>query len=355
MPESAKKTILVAPLNWGLGHATRCIPIIRALMDQGYSVLLGSEGAALQLLRKEFPQLSHITLPSYAIRYPRNGLFFKLKLLRSLPAIQRAIQQEHQQVAQLVDEGAIEGIISDNRPGVYHIDVPSVYLTHQVVVLSGATSAMSSRMHQRHIQKFDSCWVPDVAGTPNLSGALGHPPAVDFPLTYIGPLSRMKAKPTETKYDILIVLSGPEPQRSLLENRMLEVFTNTKSRVLLVRGVIEDEEQIEFRENLAIANFMTTRSLEQVLNESELVIARSGYTTIMDLAAMGKKAFFIPTPGQYEQNYLAKQLEKQKIAPYCRQREFTLENLKKVDQYSGFQAWQGEQDLSRLFGLFEGK
>ncbi|MAY22573.1 MAG: glycosyltransferase [Flavobacteriaceae bacterium] len=348
-----KKTILVAPLYWGLGHATRCIPIIQELLHHGYDVLLGSDGAALELLKKEFPTLPFIELPAYNITYPKKGEFFKLKLFLKLPEIKKAMAAEKKQVKKLIEEGRIQGLISDNRLGVRSKKIPSVFITHQVNVLSGNTSYFSSKMHQKIIKKYDACWVPDLEGPLNLSGTLGHPKKTKLPLTYIGPLSRMKTQKVPMQYDVLILLSGPEPQRTLLEVKLIEVFSKTQKKVMLVRGVVEAKEQSFQKENINIVNFLTSEALEKAINESNLVVCRSGYTTIMDLAAMEKNAFFIPTPGQFEQKYLAKQLKQKGIAPSCKQENFTIEKLQEVPLYKGLKNFSKETDFKKLFGLFE--
>ncbi len=349
------KTILVAPLNWGLGHATRCIPVIRALLRYQYKVLIGSDGPALLLLRKEFPELPFVELPKYHINYPKNGIFFKMKLLQSLPQIRSAIASEKKIVRKLVTDGQIDGIISDNRPGVRDKRVPSVYITHQLHVLSGNTSFFSSKMHRLIIKKFTQCWVPDVNQSINLSGKLGHPKKLDFPVTYIGPLSRMEKKDLPNSYDVLVLLSGPEPQRTLLEVKLLEVFSNSEKKVLLVRGVMEEMSQTYVKDQITIVNFMQSEALERAINQCKWVVSRSGYTTIMDLAAIEKEAFFIPTPGQYEQKYLARQLKNKGIVPSCVQDEFTLEKLEEINLYSGLKAIKSEVDYANLFRLFEGK
>ena len=216
-------------------------------------------------------------------------------------------------------------------------------------------SLFSSKIHQGYIKRFDSCWIPDFEGHPNLSGVLGHPERVDFPLRYIGPLSRLKPVKSNIVYDVLALLSGPEPQRTLLEEKLMTAFQKSAKKVLLVRGTLEETETTEILDNITIVNFMTTDSLEKAMSESELVVCRSGYSSIMDLAALGKKAFFIPTPGQYEQNYLARQLKQQGIAPFCSQHQFSVDRLKEVDNYSGFSEMKIETDFSSLFGLFEGE
>jgi len=349
------KTILVAPLHWGLGHAARCIPLIEALLSKGFEVVIASDGAALVFLRKEFPQIKTLELPSYDIKYPENAKFFSWQLLLQLPHIRKAILVENKLVSKWMDEGKIDGIISDNRPGVRHDSIPSVYITHQLQVLSGRTTSMSSKMHQNIIKKFTACWVPDVAGQENLSGDMGHLKKNPFPVTYIGPLSRMQPKQVNSVFDILCVLSGPEPQRSLLEKKLLGELKDLNQKILLVQGLPSEEKKPHFIGCVKVVSFMNTQELEKAMNESTLIICRSGYTSIMDLAVLQKKVFFIPTPGQYEQEYLAKLLEKKGVAPYCSQQSFTTNQLDKISSYSGFDATQPPPNYDTLFGLFEGK
>jgi uncharacterized protein (TIGR00661 family) len=348
-------TILVAVLHWGLGHATRCIPVITALLNNNYTVVIASDGAALELLRKEFPQLESIELPSYNISYSRKPIFFKSKLLLKLPRIKKTIAKEKKLVKKLVEAGKIQGIISDNRFGVRNKKVPSVFITHQLNVLSGNTSWLSSKAHQNIIRKFDECWVPDTEGPENLSGKLGHLKRPLPNVKYIGPLSRMQSRSEPKQYDVLCLLSGPEPQRGMLEELCFNMFRNGDKKVLIVRGVVKDKEHRTKLGNLCIVNYLGTIELEKVINASDLIISRSGYTTIMDLAAMGRKAFFIPTPGQYEQEYLAKRLRSKGIIPSCSQDAFTHHKLSEVAVYKGFQQAYAKTDLGSLFSLFKGE
>ena len=349
------KTILVAPLNWGLGHATRCIPIIRGLLGYSFKVCIASDGEALKLLRKEFPELDAIELPAYDIRYPKKGKYFKAKLLFKLPGINKTAKRERKMIKALVEDGQIDGIVSDNRLGVYHKDVPSAFITHQINVLSGSTSKMSSKLHQKVIRRFDRCFVPDVAGPTNLSGKLGHPEDIPFQPHYLGLLSRMKKKETPKQYDILALLSGPEPQRTMLEAILTKELNQPDKKVLLVQGKIEAQQQTKQTGNLEVVNFMTTKQLEYAINASDLVVARSGYTTLMDLAVLEKKAYFIPTPGQYEQLYLAKQLRDRGIVPSCKQKDFRFEKLNEVHVYKGLRGFDQQNDLNELFRFLQGK
>ena len=352
---SQKKNILITPLNWGLGHATRCIPIIRALEHHGFNPIIGSDGVALQLLQKEFPHLETIELPSYKIQYAKKGKNFKRKMLIDSPKTIKAVLNEKKHIARIIKEKNIQGIISDNRLGVRSKKVPSVFISHQINVMSGNTTWLTSRMHQDVIKKYDACWVPDFEGSMNLSGDLGHTKRKDLNLKYIGPLSRLQKKELAPEYDLMVLLSGPEPQRTILEEKLLDQISDYDGKVLFVKGKIQEQQTSQTRGNVTIYNFMQSDELENAFNKSKLVLSRSGYTTVMDLAKLGKKAFFIPTPGQYEQVYLAELLHQNNIVPTCSQDDFTLEKLKDADQFNGLKDFEQEIDFGSLFGLFEGE
>ena len=342
----------MAPLNWGLGHATRCIPIINALIDEGFVPVIASDGGTLTLLRKEFPNLSSIELPSYNITYTKNGKLFKLKLLKDSPKLLKVIKAEKKMISRILDHNDIAGIISDNRLGVRSKKVPSVFMTHQLHVLSGKTTWLSTKMHQKFIKKFDVCWIPDAPGNINLSGILGHVKTFDIPLKYIGPLSRFNKSNAKIKNDLMVLLSGPEPQRTLLEEKLLSELKDYSGNVVFVKGTIEKEQTIQVFGKVTIYNFMTSSLLEKTINESALVLSRSGYTTIMDLAKLNKKAFFIPTPGQFEQDYLAKRLTEMSLVPSCKQNDFTLQKLDDVKAYEGLKPFDFEVNYKELFSLF---
>ncbi|MCF7568389.1 glycosyltransferase [Sabulilitoribacter arenilitoris] len=348
-----KKRILVAPLNWGLGHATRCIPIIKALLTYGFDPILASDGNALQLLQKEFPHLTSIELPSYSITYAKKDSHFKLKLLMGAPKLIKTIKTEKKITKTIIENNNIIGIISDNRFGVYSKKTPSVYITHQLNVLSGRTTWLSTKIHQKIIKNFNVCWIPDTQKPFNLSGNLGHTHSFKMTKKYIGPLSRFKQQNLNIINDILVILSGPEPQRTFLEEKLLVELKNYKGKIVFVKGVIEKDLTVKVIDNMAVYNFMTSDLLEKTINESELIITRSGYTTVMDLAKLNKKAFFIPTPRQFEQEYLAKRLSDLKLAPSCSQEGFTLDKLKNIDDYNGLKSFDFEVDFKNLFSLFE--
>jgi uncharacterized protein (TIGR00661 family) len=347
-----KKNILIAPLNWGLGHATRCIPIIKALENNGFEPVIASDGVALDLLKKEFPHLIFFELPSYDVTYAIDGKNFKWKLLSQIPKIIKAIRSEKRVVAKIVSNYSIDGIISDNRLGVFSKKVPSVFITHQLNVLSGKTSWLSSKLHLNYIKKFTVCWIPDTNSFPNLSGKLGH---LSKPLKSsinIGPLSRLSKKDLPKKYDLMVLLSGPEPQRTILEEKLIEELKEYPKETLFIKGIIEKEQVISKKGNITFYNFMASEAMETSINESEIILCRSGYTTIMDLAKLKKKAFLIPTPGQFEQEYLAKKYKKEGLAPSCRQENFTIQKLDKIALYKGFNEFEEKENWEELFRLF---
>ncbi len=350
---NSKKHILVAPLNWGLGHATRCIPIIHALLKENYKVTIASDGQALELLIKEFPSLPFVKLPSYNIIYAKKQKDFKNQMMRSIPQILRAIKEERSILDSLIETLEIDGVISDNRLGVYSSRVPSIFISHQLTVLSGKSTWLTTLMHRYYIEKFDECWVPDVFGDHNLSGILGHPlKSLKIPTRYIGVLSRMEADTLHYNYKAIAVLSGPEPQRTLLREVLYRELRKLPGKVLLVEGVISKNQEKTVRGNITIVNYLTSSQLEKAINESEFVIARSGYTTVMDLAKLNKKAFFIPTPGQPEQEYLAMRLKKLGIAPFVTQDAFKIKDLARMKIYRGFSSKFPKEDLNTFFSFF---
>jgi len=348
-----KKKILVAPLNWGIGHATRCIPVVKWLIESDFEPIIASDGAALLLLKKEFPKLNCITLPAYNIKYQKSGKQLKLKLLRQLPQIAKTLKAERIIIKRIIKDYDIAGVISDSRFGIYSKKIPSVIITHQLNVLSGNTSFISSIINKIQLKNFKEIWVPDFKTEPNLSGKLGRLSKKNkLNIKYIGPLSRLNKTETTTKYKIMVLLSGPEPQRSILEKKLFRELDYYKESILFVRGKIEAKQTCEKKNQFTIYNYMHSKALEEAINSSEIIISRSGYTTVMDVAKLGKSAFFIPTPGQFEQEYLAERLSTLQLAPFCNQEHFNATQLKRIIQFKGLDMKYNTPDLEVLFSLF---
>ncbi len=349
-----KPRIMVAALNWGLGHATRCIPIIRELEKHNFEPILASDGQALSLLEKEFPYLTSVLLPPYGIEYPKKGVNFKWKLMMESPKIMRAIKAEKKMTKSLVNKYDLQGIISDNRLGVRSKKLKkNVFITNQLNVLSGNTSFLSSYIHQNYIRKFEECWIPDLETSKNLSGKLGHLNPKPGNIKYIGILSRLEKKEVPNIYDYIIILSGPEPQRSILESILIKELKDTSLKILFIRGVISEESFTINNPNINVKNYLFGKALEEAINCSKYVVSRSGYTTLMDLAKLEKKAFFIPTPGQWEQQYLAERMQELELAPYCQQEDFNILKLEEIEKYGGLRDFGDYTLFGNLFAFFQ--
>ena len=347
------KKILVAPLNWGLGHATRCIPVIEALIKYGFQPILAGDGDSLQLLTQEFPELKYYELPSTEVAYTEKGGLLKYKLLSQTPKFIRAVKLEKKKTQEIHKLEKLSGIISDNRFGVRCGEVPSIYITHQIQVLSGVTSLLSSKYHQQIISKFSECWVPDYDSN-GLAGELSKPGNRKLLLKHIGPLSRFTHHPQEKKWDIVAVLSGPEPQRGILEEKIKQELRSYSGKSLMIRGIVESEQKERSEGNLTIVNFMLHKELGNAIEQGKLILSRSGYSSVMDLYKLEAKAYFIPTPGQYEQEYLAEYLKQKGYSEFSDQPSFQLGKLRNMKNHQGFRHKKTpKNNLNRsLFDVF---
>lgn len=348
MVSGKQKHVLVAVLDWGLGHATRCIPIINCLLVCDCKVSIAGNGASLVLLKQEFPQLTFHELTSYKITYSSNGFFFPFLLFQS-PRIFNAIRTEKKQIEKLVIGNRVDAVISDNRYGCYSEKVPSVLITHQLnIQLPVSLSWMKwivDYMNLRLIKKFGSCWVPDFPDR-RLTGKLSE--SKKLKARFIGALSRFQPDNTIQERDLVVgIISGPEPQREIFERLLIKEFRKLDQPCLIIRGLPGNMPEETKVGGLTLISHASARNLERVVSKAGIIIARSGYSTIMDLQALGKKqVIFIPTPGQTEQEYLAAELEKSKIVFTQSQDQFNAWiAIQKAKAYSGFDARQHRTNL----------
>ncbi|HEY0298566.1 MAG TPA: glycosyltransferase [Arachidicoccus sp.] len=302
--------LLFSALDWGLGHTTRSIPLLRNFVVQGYEIFIACEqnSASEKILKHEFAQANFLALKGYHIAYAKKSKLFVWKIVQQIPKIIAAIKNERQQVAKWCEQYHFDLIVSDNRYGFFNEKIKSVFITHQLQIAAPSSflEKIIQRLNYHYINRFSECWIPDFEGDNNIAGRLSHPKNMpDIAVKYIGALSRLKKISAEKKYDVLILLSGPEPQRTVLENRFLQIKNQFKEKVLLVRGLPNDESNIASTENFSIKNYYDADALSEAIAQSEWVVCRSGYSTVMDLFYLEKKAIFIPTPGQTEQQYLA--------------------------------------------------
>lgn len=352
-----RPTILYGILNWGLGHATRSIPIINKLLEYGFDVVICSDGLALDFLKREFPDLRAETLRGYNVKY-RKGMGQIWGLTSQLPKIYTAMKSEHRAVKRLVEKYQATAVISDNRLEFYHKDLPSVYITHQLKIIMPLNTDFASALHHRFIRKFDVCWVPDFDGE-GISGKIGHELKPKIPVEYIGPCSRF-TEPVSTKvakeYRIAAILSGPEPQRTLLENKLFKELGKLEGKHILIRGT-DRSLKAEIPDNVEVKELVAADGIYDAISKSETTISRSGYSSLMDYYALKNHALLIPTPGQPEQEYLARfQLHKGRFG-YVGQDYINLpEDLNKAELYGGFKGIESkETDWGRLFSFLKSK
>jgi uncharacterized protein (TIGR00661 family) len=324
-----KPRILICPLDWGLGHATRCIPVIMELLSQGFEVWLAGEGAQELLLKSEFPELPFLPLQGYRISYAKTKRGLIWKMIRQGPKMRRAIQYEQHWLKKIVKEHHLDAVISDNRYGLYHTSIPCIFITHQLSIKSSLgkwTERVLQKRNYNYINRFTECWVPDIKDENSLAGELSHPqtkPSV--PVRYIGLLSRFERKDiSEKKNHLLIILSGPEPQRSILEEKIIADVSHYNYTATVVRGLPGSSSLIPSTGMIKFYNHLPAIELNKAMEEAEYVISRSGYSSVMDIVTLQKKSILIATPGQTEQEYLGEYLMKKGIAVTVQQNNFSL-------------------------------
>ena len=298
------KTVVFAPLNWGLGHASRCIPLIRKYKDENWTVIIASDGLALKLLKSEFPNQKIYSVPTKQLKYSKyNNLI--AHLIKLLPAFLKNIKTDKEFVTQLIKKEKIDLIISDNRYGFFTSKIKTVLITHQLQLaipsyLEWGRALVQNKLNS-WINKFDECWIMDDENH-SLSGELSNPKDLKIPYQFLGLQSRFTKQNATEDIDFLIVLSGLEPQRTMLEENLVAFFENSTYKVKLIGGNFNTK---KINSSIAYLPFVNSEDLQMLFNRSKCIIARTGYSTIMDLIKLNKKAILIPTPGQTEQEYLS--------------------------------------------------
>ena len=324
--------ILIAALDWGLGHTTRCLPIIKAFQELGCEILIAGNSNQAQLLRAEFPRLKLIPLKGYGLRYAKYGWLTRWKILWQIPKILTSIKAENTWLNNLLGQEKIDVVISDSRFGLHHPSVFSIFITHQLRIKIPFSKWLEIRLQKwnyRLIEKFDECWIPDYKENTNLAGTLSHPGILPGISTkYIGPLSRFVTplKQSSPITDLVFILSGPEPQRTIFEKLITNQLKNFDGTAIVLRGLPKETNEVAGFQNISFINHLPAEELSRVLINAKMVISRAGYSTIMDLIALRKKSIYIPTPGQTEQEYLAQYLMEKKFSLCFQQEKFSLQN-----------------------------
>lgn len=306
------------------------MPIVKILLAEDCRVTLVAENRAAAFLQKEFPQLSVIPCVSLNIHYPEKGAL-NVALARQAVKKKKWVEKEHNLFSRLDSEYHFDAVISDNRFGCYLPTKPSVILTHQLHIKAPLLlSPWINRTNKKWLNKFHQVWVVDYENLPGLAGELSHPSEKWSNVRYVGLLSRLQ-KTTETmpvEYEWLGLISGPENQRTVFEKLLFRQLSCVENPCVLVRGVTEGEIDVpEEKGNVRVYHHVSTGLLEKLFEQSRKVVCRSGYSTLMDLEAVQKKALLIPTPGQMEQEYLATKNAEANRHFCASQRDFKLESF----------------------------
>lgn len=327
------KKIIISPLNWGFGHAGRMIPLALELRKRGHEIIFCADRDVIPMLSRELPGISITETGSLHIRYFRKIPMW-ISVLLHLPHILAVTLREHRELKRLVAEHKPDIIISDNRFGFWHKHIFSVYVTHMIRIPFPSPfrflESIGVWLHRKVIERFDLCLIPDFPGDLNLSGRLSHGVRLPRNAVWCGPLSRFNSAagtvtltpafdappkvsaastPFTTAPDpyCCLVLSGPEPQRSILKEMV--TATNTGMHLVILEGKGEHNTIVRSEKFTVVSN-PDTALMKAIISGSTAVISRSGYTTLMELASLNKGAVIIPTPGQPEQEYLGEYFDK---------------------------------------------
>lgn len=302
-----------------MGHTMRCVPLIDHILRRGHHIFFAGNGPQRRAIGHFGDNFSFVYLDGYNVTYSAANRVAQAGLLRQLPHIAASIHREHSWLEDAAERLQLHGIISDNRYGLFHSDIPSVILTHQLRVRTGMgrlADRLVQRMHYKYLNRFNATWVVDEPSAPGLADQLSHSACMPRQHRYVGLLSRF-AEPiglpvykAKEHARVLVLLSGPEPARTQLSRMLWQQVLNYKGEVVFAEGSDDALQPWEVPPHITWYRRLNGVLLETMLMWADVVVCRSGYSTLMDLAALGRRAVLIPTPGQTEQEYLAKQLKK---------------------------------------------
>ncbi len=315
--------ILISPLNWGIGHATRLVPIIKELKKK-HKITLAADGKSFFFLKKEFSDINIIKAPKLKIKYSFFRFFMPVKILLIFPKLISFYFKNQKWIKKHIKNRDIDVIISDNRFGFFSKKIKSIFITHQIYIeaKNKILKKIIFIVNRLNIQKYNECWIPDDKNL-KISGNLSNSAKIKIPCKRIGILSRFndeKIRNKQKKYNFVVIISGPEPQRSIFQKKIINILTKIDAKTLILTGELS-KKHYKKNKNIIIKTHLTTSELQKIIISAEIIIARSGYSTIMDLLKLKKTAILVPTPAQTEQEYLANYL-------HCKKMFFSVEQNK---------------------------
>lgn len=336
------RTILVSPLEWGLGHTARLVPVIRACLASKHKVIIAADGKSLNFLRRNFPNLEWERLPFKKISYSRNDKLIT-NILTQIPGFIAAIRRDTRRIKVLIKKHNIDLIISDNRYGLYHKDVQSVFITSQMWLIAPQGWRWGEKfvflIHKRFLRKFTHIWFADFPGDINITGRQTHLPEPYLKARFVNPLSRFTDHKTEKKpeffSEILVIISGPEPQRSILEVQISDLLRNSGKETIILRGLPpppDSAPSTPVKDGFILwFDHADNDTIYHLMHSAKKIISRPGISMLSDLTALGKTALLIPTPGQTEQEYMAGHLADQGFFSLTRQKDLSMEKIDSFD------------------------
>jgi UDP-N-acetylglucosamine transferase subunit ALG13 len=333
------------------------VPLIEKFLLAGFKVVIGAEGDQKILLQELFPTLQFVELKGYRIQYGSTKWKTIFKIIFQIPKILTAINTEKSWLAEFITRQPLDVVVSDNRFGLYNSGVHCIFITHQLRIQTSWGSWADSIVQQlnyRFINRFDACWVPDKPGAQSLAGALSQPALLPAtPVSYCGVLSAIKKQPVPVAHHLLVLLSGPEPQRTILEAILLQQLHQFPHPVIFIRGLPSTRQVIPVPPHITVHNYLSGKALQLAINAADTIISRSGYSSVMDIVPLQKKYIVIPTPGQAEQEYIAHWLQAQGYAVTASQDHFSLPLLMEQAAALPQQKKYPSNDQDMLQGLIE--
>jgi uncharacterized protein (TIGR00661 family) len=356
--------VLVCPLGWGLGHASRVIPIISALIGKGCTVIVAADESSISLIKSNFPSLEYIHFPSLNVRFSKgsNQLFALFRIAVSL--IQLTLK-ENKQIRKIVKDYAIDLIVSDNRYGLFHKQVKSILITHQLKIIFPKPFRWAQSIGQKYVKyyadKFSECWIPDNEHGFRLSGELSNPKTLPQNTNFIGLLSRFNQSTMNShtkRWDLVGIVSGPPPHRQIFENEIVKLSNRLNLKTLILQGTPHGEKHGKVKGKVTLVPHLPDNRFSHEVLSSNYVICRAGYSTIMDIVALGVDAMLVPTPGQTEQEYLSEYLSRIGMFSNCAQNEMhklQLDDFKiipnRIDQASDIRFFSTFEELNQQLNL----
>jgi uncharacterized protein (TIGR00661 family) len=333
--------IIYGVCSWGLGHATRSLPVIRKLIKEGEELTIISHGRSLQLLKDELGEgLDYIEIPDYPMLLSKNSRQFMAKSVIYWPAFLKRMRKGWKSLKKILETKKCNCIFSDARYEIYNRHIPSYFMSHQMRIMNPLRIGMFERgselFNSFFFRRYAGVIVPDYKED-SLSGDLSHnlKRIDESKLNYIGVLSDFEKKKVKKDIDYLISISGPEPQRTIFEKKILSQIDQLSGKIVVTLGKTENKDKFR-KKDVETYSFLSKEERQNFLNRSNMVISRSGYSTILDLAVIGTKALMVPTPGQIEQEYLGWYHNKKNTFYSINQEKINLkENIKKAKKTTG--------------------